>query len=231
MKKFEDIRRKYGYLWVVPAYFILYMLWFVYLEGRHTPSYHIVHTALDDMIPFIEFFVIPYFLWFVFVPFSVFLMIRAGRDEFNKVFTFLSIGMTVFLLISTFYPNGALLRPSVFPRKNFCTYLVMGLYSTDTATNLFPSIHVYNSLGAAFAIMNCDKYREAKKLRIGSVILCILIILSTVFLKQHSVFDVATGIALAALMYILVYKLDFSILPSDNPESPRRKLLGGRRVA
>ena len=31
------------------------------------------------------------------------------------------------------------------------------------------------------------------------------IVLSTVFLKQHSVFDVITGIVFAAFMYTLVY--------------------------
>ena len=42
----------------------------------------------------------------------------------------------------------------------------------------------------------------------GSLILCVSIILSTVFIKQHSVFDVLTAFIMGAVMYILVYGLD-----------------------
>jgi len=215
MKRIEALFRKYSYLWVIPAYAVFYLTWFIYLENRSTPSYHIIHTVFDDYIPFNEIFIIPYYLWFLFVPFAVFLTIMADRQEFNRCFTFLSIGMTVFLIISAVYPNGALLRPSVFPRDNIFTSMVMGLYATDTATNLFPSIHVYNSLGAMFAILCCEKYKNNHLLRAASVIMCVLIILSTVFLKQHSVFDVVTGLIMGLIMYILVYELNFSIFPEN----------------
>ena len=42
-------------------------------------------------------------------------------------------------------------------------------------------------------------------IRIGSAVLMVNIILSTMFLKQHSVFDVVTGIIMAVFMYMLVY--------------------------
>ena len=215
MKKAENLFRAYGYLWVIPAYALLYMTWFIYLEKRSTPSYHIIHMILDDSIPFCEYFIIPYFLWFLFVPFSVLLMIAAGRKDFNRVFTFLSTGMTLFLIVSTVYPNGALLRPTVFPRNNIFTDMVLSLYGTDTATNLFPSIHVYNSLGAMFAVLECKKYRHNRFLRISSVVMCLLIVLSTVFLKQHSVFDVLTGLFMGVVMYVAVYRCDMSILPEE----------------
>ena len=213
MKKLETFKKEYGYLWVVPAYFILYMIWFICLERRDNPAFHLIHTFADDYIPFNELFIIPYFLWFLFVPAAVVLSILSGRKDFCRTFTFLSVGMTFFLIVSTVYPNGALLRPSVFPRNNVFTGMVMSLYSTDTATNLFPSIHVYNSLGAMFAILKSQKYEDKKLLRISSVTICVLIILSTVFLKQHSVFDVITGLLMAAVMYVAVYRCDMSVLP------------------
>ena len=42
-------------------------------------------------------------------------------------------------------------------------------------------------------------------MRYGSAILMVSIILSTMFLKQHSVFDVITGIVLSVFMYTVVY--------------------------
>lgn len=94
------------------------------------------------------------------------------------------------------------------PRDNVFTQAVAALWRIDTPTNLWPSIHVYNSMGAHFAVMRSSALRERKGIRIASGILAFSIILSTMFLKQHSVFDVATGLALGAVMYVLVYRRD-----------------------
>lgn len=115
--------------------------------------------------------------------------------------------MTVFLLVSTFFPNGQRLRPIVMPRDNILTQMVASLYRTDTPTNLWPSIHVYNSLGAHIAIARSQAGKK-KWVRITSGILCVSIILATVFIKQHSVFDMLTAFVMAAAMYGVVYHYD-----------------------
>ncbi|MCI8327279.1 MAG: phosphatase PAP2 family protein, partial [Lachnospiraceae bacterium] len=79
------------------------------------------------------------------------------------------------------------------------------LYKADTPTNLFPSIHVYNSLGVHFAITKSESLRNKKRIKALSFILCTSIILSTMFLKQHSFFDVITAFAMAAVLYGLIY--------------------------
>jgi membrane-associated phospholipid phosphatase len=84
-------------------------------------------------------------------------------------------------------------------------HMVKCLYATDTATNLFPSIHVYNSIAVNLAVWHSENFRDKKVIRIGSAVLMVSIILSTMFLKQHSVFDVVTGIIMAVFMYMLVY--------------------------
>ena len=113
--------------------------------------------------------------------------------------------MTVFLLVSTLWPNGHHLRPYIMPRDNIFTQMVAALYRTDTPTNLWPSIHVYNSLGCHFAIMKSKRLSEKKGIHIASFILCISIILSTMFIKQHSVFDVMTALLMALVLYPLAY--------------------------
>ncbi len=54
-----------------------------------------------------------------------------------------------------------------------------------------------------------------------SGILAVSIILSTVFLKQHSMFDVATGLLMGSVMYVLVYKREF--LLAGRPEKKNRR--------
>ena len=89
--------------------------------------------------------------------------------------------------------------------------ILLIVYRTDTPTNLWPSIHVYNSLGAHFAIIRSKCFEKKKGIRIGSLILASSIIMATMFIKQHSVFDVLTAFVMAAVMYTLVYRYDLLI--------------------
>ena len=189
-------------------YTAIYLTWFSILEQNVVVPKYLIHLAADNHIPFIPQFIIPYELWFPYVLVTVLYLLFTAKDEYWRVFTFLVTGMTLFLIISTLWPNGQNLRPNLIGNEGFFEGWVAHLYRTDTPTNIWPSIHVYNSLGIEFAVARSEKLKKHKLLRAGSFILCILIILSTMFLKQHSVFDVGTAIILAVLMYYLVYYVD-----------------------
>lgn len=186
-------------------YFAIYLPWFAYLERTVTTHFHVIHVALDDYIPFCEYFIVPYLLWFAYVAWGVAYFYFKDKNEYFRLCTVLFTGMTVFLVVSTVYPNGHYLRPVTYARDNIFVDLVKWLHSTDTATNLFPSIHVYNSIAINMAVWHSEHFKQKKAVRYGSALLMVSIILSTMFLKQHSVFDVVTGIALAVFMYTLVY--------------------------
>ena len=186
-------------------YFCIYLPWFGYLERTVTTRFHVIHVALDDYIPFCEYFIIPYLLWFAYVAWGFGYFYFRDRDEYLRLCTTLFVGMTIFLLISSIYPNGHYLRPTSFERDNVFVDAVRWLYKTDTSTNLFPSIHVYNSIMVNAAVWHSRQFRGNRPVRICSAVLAVSIILSTMFLKQHSVFDVVTGILMALVMFALVY--------------------------
>ena len=200
----SDFFRKYRHS-LLFLYFAVYFPWFRWLETTVTSRFHVIHMPVDDLIPFIEYFIVPYLLWFFYVAAALFYFLFKNKEEFVRLCMFLFVGMTVFLIISTVYPNGHYLRPDTFERENIFTNLTCMVYEADTPTNLFPSIHVYNSIGVNIAILHCHNFKQKKPIRIGSCLLMVSIVLSTVFLKQHSVFDVITGIVFAAFMYTLVY--------------------------
>ncbi len=209
-EKLKEFFYRYRHGWIL-SYLFFYMAWFAYLEHTVTRRFHVVHMALDDYIPFVEVFIVPYLLWFGYVALAMVYLFFTNAQDFYKLCIFLFVGMTVFLLISTFYPNGHYLRPRVFERDNIFITLVKGLYIVDTPTNLFPSIHVYNSIGVHLSVIHSEQLREKKWIRRGSFVLMILIVASTMFLKQHSVFDVITGCITALVMYTLVYARDWQI--------------------
>ena len=74
--------------------------------------------------------------------------------------------------------------------------------------NVFPSIHVYNSIGCAIALIKCYDFRNSITMKIFASTSAILITLSTMFIKQHSVLDAVSAGILAIILYILIYKVD-----------------------
>ena len=202
--------QRYKHAWVL-LYAFLYLPWFFWLESRANLPYHVIHVWLDDKIPFVEYFIVPYLLWFVYVA-AVFLYLffKGTKQEFYRYCAFLFTGMTLFLVISTLYPNGHLLRPTEFPRHNIFTFAVQILYQADTPTNIFPSIHVFNSIAAHRALVNNPRLGRNRLIRGDSFVLMVSIILATMFLKQHSALDVMAGIVLGTLMDQIVYRMEFS---------------------
>lgn len=220
MKKLHDFYVRYKHGIPLLIYMAVYLLWFAWLERKNVRNYHVIHVVMDDYIPFCEVFVIPYLLWFGYVAAVVIYLLLKNRQDYYRVCAFLFTGMTLFLVISTLWPNGHHLRPAVLPRDNCFTWLVSRLWEADTPTNLWPSIHVYNSLGAHFAVMRSGNIASLKwggHLRRASGVLAGSIILSTVFIKQHSMFDVATGLLFGIIMYVLVYRRELLLV--NRPEN------------
>ena len=196
VKKFWN-QYKHG-AWIT-AYMIFYMMGFFIVENAGHRHYHVIHTVIDDMIPFNEYFVIPYFLWFAYIAAGIlwFVFRCQSKTEYYKLVSSLSIGMTIFLIVSCVYPNCQDMRPTVFLHQNVFTRMVEHLYATDTPTNILPSIHVFNSLAVFFALNNSEQLKKYRIVRLLAGVLTVLIILSTMFLKQHSVVDVSMGILMA----------------------------------
>ena len=190
--------KKYRHGLIILAYAIVYMLFFEYLERRPVRGFHVIDTVFDDYIPFCEYFIVPYLLWFPYQIVTVlyFIFRNKNKKEYYQLIFNMMMGMTVFLIVSYIYPNVLHLRPSEFPRENVFTDMVRWLYRTDTPTNVLPSIHVFNSLAIHAGLCRYATIHKQKIWRNGSFVLCLLICMSTLFLKQHSFLDVAAAIVL-----------------------------------
>ena len=46
-------------------YWVVYLIWFFWLDLTVTAPKYILHSPLDDLIPFNEWFVLPYCSWFL----------------------------------------------------------------------------------------------------------------------------------------------------------------------
>lgn len=218
----KTILQKYKHAFLL-LYVFLYFPWFVYLN-QVTPSkkYHIIYMPIDDKIPFLEIFIVPYLLWFAYVAVTMAYFFFKDINGFYKLCFFLFTGMTLFLVISTIYPNGQNLRPDMFPRENIFTNFIQQIYNADAPVNIFPSIHAYNSIGTHIAITKNENLKKKKWLQTGSLILMISIVCSTVFIKQHSLIDIISAIALSGIIYQLVYGNVLEFLRAKGTRQPDR---------
>lgn len=203
------------------CYMIVYMLSFMLIEQWNRLHYTVIHTAIDDVIPFMPVFVIPYLLWFPYVICAGLFLLMVSEESYHKFCTVLVIGMTVFIGVSVVFPNIHLLRPETLPGNDVFTRLIGLLYRADTPTNLTPSIHVFNSLAVISSMWKWDWRTDSGRLysartralwRSFATVLGFLITLSTMFIKQHSFSDVAIAFALFTFTYILVYRFEFTFI-------------------
>ena len=222
MSRIKKELRKYKHAWPL-LYVFIYMPWFILLETlipADYPGLHILHCPLDDMIPFCEWFVIPYLLWFLYIPAVFVFLFYHSKNEFYRICAYEFTGMTIALLVCTFYPNGLNLRLTDMGRDNILVQLVNFLYTNDTPTNVCPSIHVFATISAHLCLVkspHMQKLQSRKRMKVFSLILSVLICLSTVFLKQHSVIDIIAGALLAFILYFVVFKWWFRKVSFPEP--------------
>lgn len=55
--KIKELLYRYRHGWIL-SYLIIYQMWFIYVERTVTRRFHIVHTVVDDYIPFVEVFIV-----------------------------------------------------------------------------------------------------------------------------------------------------------------------------
>lgn len=193
--EFEHL--KYLLFW--PVYGLMFLtverLW---IRDSYTP----IHCALDDAIPFCEVFLIPYLFWFVYLGGFLLYSLLFDTEAFKRMMKFVMVSYTAAILIYILFPNCQELRPAAFERDNAFTRFVAGFYRFDTNTNVCPSIHVIGSLAVLYASWNSRHFHSAGWRAVFGV-LAVLISVSTVFLKQHSVLDLLAALPVCALaLYI-----------------------------
>lgn len=202
-------------------YALFYLTFFALLERTIQSPDLWVHCRLDDLIPFCKYAIVPYLLWFPWIPFTLFyLLYKAPRGDFWRLCLPLFTGMTMALLFYAIVPNGLALRPRFVPGSDIFARLVRAIYRSDTPMNVCPSIHVFNSVTLMLAYYRSSIFDAPRRrwMRPAAMVLCVSITMSTMLLlKQHSVIDVVFGLLLALT-------LDYAATALQSVPARRRRL-------
>lgn len=181
-------------------------LLFLFVERFYpVEQYYPMYCGLDDMIPFCEWFLIPYLFWFVYLIGMLIYTLFCDVDAFRRMMKYIIVTYTVAIVIYLIFPTCQELRPIAFERENILTAFIQGFYQFDTNTNVCPSIHVMGSL----AVMETALYSKtirSKRMKAAFVVVAILICLSTVFMKQHSILDVIAALPICIAAHFLCFR-------------------------
>ena len=201
------------HLWY-QLYWVLYLIWFFWLDLTVTDPNYIIHSPLDDFIPFNEWFIFPYGSWFFLLAGVTALLWWFDTASYDKLCLMMFSGMTFCLIIYMVLPNGLDIRPTAeaIGRENFAMTLMQLIWKADASVNVCPSIHVFNSvtLMIGYRRSRCFDEPGRRWMRSAANVLGVAIILSTMLLKQHSCIDVLLGILLAMVLDTAMTALEHS---------------------
>ena len=162
-----------------------------------------VHCWLDDVVPFCEWFIIPYVSWHLLIVVSLAWFLLYNVDGFKKLQTYIILTQVIAMAVYIIFPNRQDLRPEVFPRENLLTGLIGLIYSADTNTGVCPSLHVAYSLGIASTWLR--ERSVSKWIRICIAVWCGVICISVAFVKQHSVVDIFAAVVMCLFIEWFVF--------------------------
>ena len=206
---------EYSHLLLLVGWIVYFALFILTENLIPEESCHVIHNPLDDIIPFCEIFLIPYVFWYFLIVISLVYFGLYNVDSFKRLQTYIIITQLVAMAVYIIYPSCQQLRPTKLPRDNFLIDGVRLLYTLDTNTGVCPSLHCAYSFGIASVwLREKGVSRIWKSLILFSVI---LICLSTMFLKQHSVNDFLAAIPLGILAEVSV----FYVIPKISNKYPQ----------
>lgn len=180
-----------------PAYMII---WFG-IAQKLEPEV-MIHCSLDDVIPFCEVFVIPYVLWYLYFAVPMLFFMFYSRKDFLRTGMMLIFGITVSIFIFLIKPNAINFRPTSFSHDNIFVRVVLFIYSIDPPKSVFPSLHCYVAMAITTGILKSEKFKGKLILKTICIIFTILVCMSTVLIKQHSVLDFVGAVILLPFGYV-----------------------------
>lgn len=168
-------------------------------------SYNTV-SSLGFEFPLIKEFVYIYNSWYPFIFLTSFIIYIKNKELYKKFILTMIIGILLSDLTFLIYPT-IIVRPEI-EIKGFTDLILYLTYYFDTpAVNCVPSVHCLFCFISIYYVTLNKKIKT--KIKVPIITYLILIILSTLFIKQHLLIDVvvaSTYTIISILLTNILYK-------------------------
>ncbi len=192
------MKKKYALYILLPPV-IQSLLYFVAKLFEGNP--HIVHSIFDDKIPFIPYFVYLYCIWYLLLVGAPYIIYKFHKCNIVKYSKWFFINSIICFLIFIIYPT-TVIRSNI-EVNSFTTWIISIIYFFDNPPlNCFPSLHALNSM-MWLIFIGFDK-KIPSYLRIIVSIISVGIIISTLCIKQHAIYDLVGSMVVLSLGYVIL---------------------------
>lgn len=198
---------RFSHMKLLGGWIFYFVMYFVTENLIPASACHPMHCALDDIIPFNEFFLIFYVGWYALVFCSLAYTLFFDVPNFKKIQTYIIITQVIAMTCYVIWPTRQDLRPTVFERDNFLTALTAFIYSFDTSTGVCPSLHVGYSLGILSVALKDRELGTGWKIALGFTVF--MICCAVCFVKQHSALDVLFALPMCLVAEWLTFGKDY----------------------
>lgn len=185
---------------------ILFESFFYFLAKLTFIEPFLLTSSLDNKLPLMPFFIYFYVLWYLMLFIIPYILYLKKKNLFYHYVTVFVVCILIATIVFFFFPT-TIVRGEI-EVNSLTTFLLNFIYFTDTpALNCLPSMHCAFCFGFIYYSFKID-IKWYYKILIN--ILSILIILSTLLIKQHVIWDVLVALILVVVVIIVVnvFKLD-----------------------
>ena len=205
-KEFGDYIKTHRYSLLL-LYLPIYLVAFFIIDSLPAEHY-IISCPLDQYIPFNQYMIIPYAIWYGWFPGWLLFFLLNSREEFKRLAVVMFSGMTIALCIYVIWPNGIDLREPI-TGTDVCSRMLTWIRNVDTPYGVCPSIHISTITAIALVIHDSKLPIFTDTAKAYCVVIALMITYATMATKQHSIVDVIAGAALSVALYFIypfIYK-------------------------
>ncbi|MBR5227472.1 MAG: phosphatase PAP2 family protein [Clostridia bacterium] len=183
--------------------FILLETFFYEAAKWISSDVHVLHSVVDDKIPFTPIFIYPYVSWYLLLFLVPLLIYKFSKEDFYKYTLSLIATILISFIIFVLYPT-TVIRPEI-EVTGLTTWLLNKIYLLDTpALCCLPSMHC--ALCFLFIIYITKLKNMNIVLKVCVTVISTLIILSTLFIKQHVIYDVLLSLIITLSVFLIFEK-------------------------
>ena len=221
LKKITDLMRrvpKWGYVVAIVYFALQYGLYrlgnFLSVQiGTINYAFECKIPFLDDLFPVIPVFAVIYVYSYVFWIMGPMAVSMTKKHNFINYIYGLSlaylIGFLFFVFVPTYMDRVSEGLMEIADKPGFFNGLLKTIYAADGSEKAFNLMPSYHCLISAYCYLGIRKQPEISKgFKIYSFVMAALIVLSTLYTKQHYIIDCITGVGISVLCYMLMEKLD-----------------------
>lgn len=163
---------------------------------------HSLSTKLDDAIPFIHYFSLPYSVWIFYIyACLIYFFMKDPRVYHLTLASYVASALICYIIF--YFYQTTVARP-ILTGDDLFTKLLAFIYGRDEPYNCFPSIHCFSSYLVMKALFKSGFRNIWNQTLIYGM--SVTIILSTLFIKQHVVMDVVGAVLLVEVVYWALYR-------------------------